>query len=155
MYSESQRTEIFDKICERIEKGESLYKILSDENMPSSQTFYIWIDTDELKSKKYARATELRSERIFEEILEISDTPVEGIVLETDDNGRTKEKRGDMLGHRRLQVDSRKWMLSKMMPKKYGEKLDIDHTTKGNQITLTPEQRKAELTELKRKLLAD
>ena len=138
MYSEKQKTEILSEIFERISKGESLRAVLRDSKPIPQKTFFEWIDNNELFSKQYARATEERAEKIFEEILEISDTPVEGVVIETDDYGKTKEKRGDMLGHRRLQVDSRKWMLSKMMPKKYGEKLDIDHTTKGNEIANQP-----------------
>jgi hypothetical protein len=34
-----------------------------------------------------------------------------------------------MLGHRRLQIDARKWMLGKLNPKKYGDKLEVDQNT--------------------------
>lgn len=124
-YSEDEKQKVFDDICSRIEAGESLRSVLRSENMPSSQTFYKWIDEDENKSKQYARATTLRAEIIFDEMLEISDTPIEGVVVETDDNGRIKEKKGDMLGHRRLQIDTRKWILARMNPKKYSDKLDL------------------------------
>jgi hypothetical protein len=33
-----------------------------------------------------------------------------------------------MIEHRRLKVDSRKWFLSKMLPKIYGDKLDLNHS---------------------------
>ena len=125
-YTTKEIEKIFNSICNRIELGESLRKILKEDSMPSSRTFFKWVDLDEEKVKQYARACELRADILFEEMIEIADTPIEGVVIETDDNGRTKEKKGDMLGHRRLQIDARKWILSKMNPKKYGDKLEID-----------------------------
>jgi hypothetical protein len=127
-YSEKDKTKIVNDICKRISEGESLRSVLRYKNMPVSDTLYKWLDADEEKALQYARACEERADYIFDEIIEIADTPVEGKVIETDDNGRTKEKVGDMLGHRKLQIDARKWMLSKMNPKKYGDKLDLAHS---------------------------
>jgi hypothetical protein len=119
--------------------------------MPHHTTFFSWIDDNEERLAQYTRAREARADTIFEEILSISDNTIEGIVIETDDHGRTKEKKGDMLGHRRLQVDSRKWMLGKMQPKKYGDKMDLSSSdgtmTPKTEIitTLTQEQLKEAL----------
>lgn len=153
-YSEEQIQYTFETICDRIAKGESLRSVLRDDEMPSSRTFFKWLGQDEYKVKQYARSCEERADLIFDEIIEISDTPIEGIVIETDDNGRTKEKRGDMLGHRRLQIDSRKWILSKMNPKKYGDKIEVDNNHSGSIELLTPEQRQQRIEELKKKLNA-
>lgn len=139
MYSESQKTEIIAEICDRISKGESLRSVLRSENMPDAVTFYSWIDKNDLFIKQYARSTEMRADAIFEEILEIADNPVEGVIIETDDYGKTKEKKGDMLGHRRLQVDARKWYLAKMMPKKYGDAVKVEHAGE-MAITVKPPQ---------------
>jgi len=128
MYSEEQKKEIFNNIFNSIENGNSLRKTLMVINLPA-KTFYEWLEQDEEKSKQYARACELRADTLFEEILEIADTTIEGKVIETDESGRTKEKVGDMLGHRRLQIDARKWMLGKLNPKKYGDKLEVDQNT--------------------------
>jgi len=128
MYSEEQKKEIFNNIFNSIENGNSLRKTLRVINLPA-KTFYEWLEQDEEKSKQYARACELRADILFEEILEIADTTIEGKVIETDESGRTKEKVGDMLGHRRLQIDARKWMLGKLNPKKYGDKLEVDQNT--------------------------
>jgi hypothetical protein len=73
---------------------------------------------------------ELRQEKIFEEILEIADTPKEGIKKKETDKG-VEITTGDMIQHRRLQVDARKWMLGKMNPKKYGDKLETDNNHSG------------------------
>ena len=154
-YSDKEKTDIFNFICKEIEKGNSLRQVLRDnENMPSTSTLYQWIDSDKEKTKQYARSCELRADILFDEMIEIADTPIDGIVIETDDNGRTKERKGDMLGHRRLQVDTRKWILSKMNPKKYGDKTDI--TTNGKEIgskysDWTDEQIAAEIERIKNK----
>ena len=135
MYSESQKTEIIAEICERISKGESLRSVLRSENMPALPTFFEWIDNNKDFANQYARATELRAETIFEDILNISDSTDNDIIELPDGSEVTNHH---VINRDRLRVDSRKWMLSKMMPKKYGEKLDIDHTTKGNEINQTP-----------------
>jgi hypothetical protein len=75
---------------------------------------------------KYARVSEIREKVIFEEILNIADTPQIGKV-ETLKEWGVEVKTADMIEHRRLQVDARKWILGKMAPKKYGEKLDVNH----------------------------
>lgn len=137
-YSEKQIENIFESICTEIERGRPLRQILNEKKMPSSKTFFEWLEEDEIKVKRYARACQLRADMIFDEIFEIADNTIEGIVIETDDHGRTKEKKGDMLGHRRLQIDARKWVLSKMNPKKYGEKIGIDHESPDGSMSPKP-----------------
>lgn len=128
--------EIFYQIIEENKSLNSIIKNSDRETIPSTFTFFQWLKEDAELAKNYTRACEIRAEKIFDEMLEIADTTVEGVVIEIDDNGRTKEKKGDMLGHRRLQIDARKWILSKMNPKKYSDKVDI--TTDGNEIKQTP-----------------
>jgi hypothetical protein len=136
-YSKEQIEKLMSEICERIAKGESLRSVLRDENMPDRVTFYKWLNEDKEHFNQYAHATQLRADYIFDEMLEIADTTIDGVVIETDDNGRTKEKKGDMLGHRRLQIDARKWILAKMNPKKYGDKTEIDHSSSDGSMSPT------------------
>lgn len=76
--------------------------------------------------EQYARAREAQAHNLFDEIIEISDTPMLGVEKKTDPDGTTITE-GDMLGHRKLQIDARKWYLSKVLPKVYGDKLDLTH----------------------------
>jgi len=62
---------------------------------------------------------------LFDEILEIADTPREGTVVKVTEKG-TETRTGDMIEHRRLQVDARKWMLAKALPKIYGDKITTE-----------------------------
>lgn len=134
-YTEENKNEIFDKICTEIESGRSLRSILkTDENMPSSSTFFIWLKEDDLKSKRYELATDLRTDALFDEIVEIAYNIEYGETTKTSDKG-TEITVGDMLGHRRLKIDALKWSLSKLNPKKYGEKLQQEHS---GEIKTTP-----------------
>ena len=45
----------------------------------------------------------------------------------TNANGDVQTVVGDMIQHRRLQVDTRKWALSKALPKIYSDKLEVDN----------------------------
>ncbi len=119
--------EIADEICARIAEGEPLRKICRDLHMPSWRAVYDWINKDKDFASRIARARDLGFDAIAEEALEISDTPVVG--EETEDDGeKLKVKRGDMLGHRKLQVETRLKLLAKWCPARYGEKRAVDLT---------------------------
>jgi hypothetical protein len=133
-YSENVIENYFDLILERIENGDSLRKALSLIQI-SSQTFYKWIENDESKSKRYARACELRADSIFEDILDIADDSSQDVTkVDIGDGVEVEKVNSEIVQRSRLRVDARKWILAKMNPKKYGDKLDIDHSTLGEKI---------------------
>jgi hypothetical protein len=128
-YSEKQRKEIVDFVCNEIAEGKSLRFVLSNnDNMPARNTFLEWIDNDTKKSNQYARAMELRQETIFEDILNIADNQEEDVLINDDGVAMTNH---NVIQRARLRVDSRKWMLGKMNPKKYGDKLETDNKHSG------------------------
>jgi hypothetical protein len=128
--TDKEKETLINTVCDRIEKGEALRNVLKDLKR-GTHTFYDIIDENPEFTQQYARACELRAESIFEEILTIADNTEDGITIQETDN-KTKITRGDMIQHRRLKVDARKWMLSKMMPKKYGDKVDV--TSDGKEL---------------------
>ncbi len=135
-YSQEKIELVFTKICEQIETGRSLRSILKeDENMPSSSTFFIWLKEDAVKSKRYELATDLRTDILFDEIIDIAYNTEEGTTTKETERG-IEVTTGDMLGHRRLKIDALKWSLSKLNPKKYGDKVDM--TSGGEKIQQTP-----------------
>lgn len=87
----------------------------------------VWLAEHKDFQEQYARAREIGLDMLAEEALEIADTPVEGIRTKISAEG-TETTTEDMLGHRKLQVDTRKWFLSKLAPKKYGDKQTLEHT---------------------------
>jgi len=127
-YSQKDIDLIFTNICEQIETGRSLRSILKeDDNMPSSSTFFIWLKNDALKTKRYELATDLRTDALFDEIIDIAYNTQEGTTTKETERG-VEITTGDMLGHRRLKIDALKWSLSKLNPKKYGDKVESINT---------------------------
>ena len=120
-YSEEDKSVIIDKIISDIEGGLSARKAVISAKI-SSKTFWDWIDKDEEKVKQYTRACEARADFMADEILDIADSS-EGD-LYVDDNGDTKID-GNTVQRARTQIDARKWLMSKMAPKKYGDKIQL------------------------------
>ncbi len=138
--------EIAALICERLAAGESLRAICRVAGMPPESTVRGWvIDNVQGFGAQYARARDIGLDALAEEALAIADTPVEGVRREESDEGY-KEVREDMLGHRKLQVDTRKWYLSKLAPKKYGDKTSMELTgANGGPVQISDTERAAKI----------
>ena len=129
-YSAKEKQTKFDAICDIIISGKSLRTALSKVKL-SSQTFFVWIREDEIMSKQYAQATVERAELMFEDMLDIADkTPK----LTKTKFGTTVDT-GD-IQHKRVKIDTRKWALSKMNPKKYGSTPDSEDKNDDNEIII-------------------
>lgn len=130
-YSEENKNEIINTIFDKIENGLSTRKAVTEAKI-SSRTFWAWIDADDEKVKQYTRACEARAEALLDEAFDIVDSTEADVYK--DDDGNVKID-GNTVQRARLQYDARKWLVSKLNPKKYGDKMDIDHTSKGERIT--------------------
>lgn len=115
-----------DSIIEWISEGKTLREWCR-QNGPSYRTVYDWLEKDKEFSSRFARARDLGFDVIAEEALAIANTPVEGVRVEEGKDG-TKKVTEDALGHRKLQIETRLKLLAKWNPKKYGDKLDIEHS---------------------------
>lgn len=113
--------ETADAICERLIAGDSLRTIVKDAGMPASATVFRWLAANETFREQYARAREAQADHLAEEILQIADDGA---------NDTYQTEAGEAVSHdviqrSRLRVDARKWLASKMAPKKYGDKLGL------------------------------
>lgn len=126
--------EVLAEIVERLSRGEPLAAICRDEGMPHDNTVRNWMDRDEAVSVAIARAREAGEDWLAAECLQIADSPLLGVVekLEPDKvTGKlvvTERRNEDMLGHRKLQIDTRLKLLSKWNPKKYGDRVEVKAT---------------------------
>lgn len=111
--------------------------------MPVISTVFLWLSKDTAFSEQYARAREAQAEALLEDILEIADDGTNDTYLDENGNPRTDH---DVVARSRLRVDTRKWAMSKLKPRRYGEKIDINHS--GSIETMTEEQVDARLAEL-------
>jgi hypothetical protein len=97
-------------------EGLSCFKSCEAVGVPIG-TFIGWTVENEKLAESYARARETLIERMAAETLAIADAPVGSTEHGTTDSGAVQKQR--------LQVDTRKWMLSKLAPKKYGDKVTL------------------------------
>lgn len=115
--------EVAADICALLSDGESLRKVCERPGMPNKATVFRWLAVYEEFRDQYAQATETRADAIFEEMFDIAD----GVAEES-----------AAVGKARLRIDTRKWALARMNPKKYGDKVsqEIDHkSTDGSMAT--------------------
>ena len=134
-YDKGKIYDIKLEILGLITDGLSLSKALdSSSNLPCRKTVYNWFnkdheDYDESFLHNYMRARDVRSDRIFEEILEIADESSGDEKIDSEGN---RSFNNEFAARSRIRIDARKWALGKMQPKKYGDKLDI--TSDGDKI---------------------
>ena len=116
------------KICQRLAEGESLRAICRDQAMPDKATVLRWLGDEKNAGfrDQYAHAREMQADRFAEEILEIADDTSED--WSTDKDGK-KTLDHEHVQRSRLRIDTRKWLMARMAPKKYGDKMQ--HTGDG------------------------
>jgi hypothetical protein len=114
--------ELADKVCEELASGRTLRDVCRDEGMPTETTIRHWVlENREGFSSQYARAREVGYQAMADELLEIADNGTNDW-MERD--GR-EVLNGENVQRSRLRVDSRKWLLSKALPKVYGDKVQV------------------------------
>lgn len=116
-----------NEILERIVQGESLRSIVKDDHMPVISTVFRWMSHNEEFSKQYTRAKEEQAELLADEIVAISDEECTMVKHGNGDDEKKVEVVFDSVAvaRNRLRIDARKWVASKLKPKKYGEKLEL------------------------------
>jgi hypothetical protein len=123
-YNKEQKEAILNSIFEDISKGISLRKACKNIGIPRI-TFFDWIDKDQSKADLYTRARQQGIEARFESIEEDYNE-------EPQRDPETGKIDSAWVQLQRLKIDSKKWELSKLAPKKYGDKIDV--TSKGESI---------------------
>lgn len=129
--------EVAADICSLLADGESMRKVCERPGMPNKATVFRWLAQHEEFRDQYAKATETRADAIFEKMFDIADSVAEEAAA---------------VAKARLRIDTRKWALARMNPKKCGDKVsqEIDHkssdgsmATKPTTIQLLPVEPKA------------
>ena len=127
----SYTKEIAQQMCELLSEGVPLREICRMEGMPAWRTVYDWMYRDDALGEEgvglsaaFARARDIGYEAMAEECLIIADTPKWGQKQVMSDDGSTTTIE-DMLGHRKLQIETRLKLLAKWNPKKYGDKVQV------------------------------
>lgn len=120
--------EIFDTVCERLAGGESLRSISRDEKMPTNTAIFNWINKDRQLLEQYTRAREFQAEMMFDDLLDIADDARNDWMERHGKDDAGWVANGEHIQRSRLRVETRKWAASKLLPKKYGDRLDLNHS---------------------------
>lgn len=115
-------------ICERLANGETPNEIGKDEGMPDESTIRKWALHNEEFAPMYARAREVGYLKMADDLLEIADDGSNDWMTRSTKSGDTYEVFNKEAAERsKLRVDTRKWLLSKALPKVYGDKIEATH----------------------------
>ena len=108
---------VWAEICKQISSGKSITSTLKQPGMPSYQCAMLMIRNNAEFRTMYERATESRADRLAEEIIELADEEMPACLEGPMASAWVQQKR--------LQVDARKWVASKLYSKRYGERIDV------------------------------
>lgn len=123
---------VFAKVCDRLADGESLRAICEDDNMPWRGTFRRWLDADDTLRVRYVRARDDGLDVMADQLLAVAATPRPGQITVDKKNKLgmpvTEVTTKDTVDRDRLHVDALKWYLCKLAPKRYGDKIAVEHS---------------------------
>jgi hypothetical protein len=127
-------------ICEQMSLGKSLSTAIKAEGMPSYHAVMLMVKNNPEFRAMYEKAIENRADRLAEEILELADQEMP--------DGLEGPMASAWVQQKRMQVDARKWVASKLKPKVYGDRIDVAVTD--NRISVMDA-----LKEAKQRVLTD
>lgn len=116
-----------ETICLKLAEGQTLREICKADEMPPESTVRLWaLDDREGFAAQYTRAREIGYLSMADELLEVSDDGTNDWMQRSDDEGGIAwQVNGEHLQRSRLRVDTRKWLLSKALPKLFGDKVEL------------------------------
>ena len=118
--------------------GMSLREVCRMEGMPERSAVNRDLLADVEFQNQYARACEIRADVLFDELLEIADDGSNDWMERKNSDGSVGDiiLNGENVQRSRLRLDARKWAISKMNPKKYGDKLELGGTGASGEILI-------------------
>jgi len=120
--------ELGERICAELAQGVSLRTVCKADDMPCVATVFNWFRVHPEFLEHYARAKEESADAMAEEILDIADNAANDYMEALDKDGQAASWRfnGEHIQRSRLRVDTRKFLMAKMKPKRYGDKVDLN-----------------------------
>lgn len=105
--------ELVDEICQRIAEGRSVASVARDDDMPDHKTIWRWLNADEAFGQRYARAIQARAMAHADRIADVTAGVLAGQIQPD---------------AARVALDGMKWTASRLLPKVYGDRTQIDAT---------------------------
>lgn len=133
-----------NKICDWVGAGNTLASFCAFSTHPAPSTVYRWLKLYPAFSEMFAHARESLTHVWAEQVVDIADTTQTGQIVTRKSDGTVEVKIADMIEHRRLRVEARKWATAAVNPSRYGQRQTVRHegSVGGAQepLSLTPEQ---------------
>jgi hypothetical protein len=130
-YTAAEKLAIVETVCVALRAGQATWRPLDAEGMPNLSTYWAWLDANPELQAMHDAAKALGIDRYAEETARIAAQSRPGTVTKVehgDEGMKTTETTADAVDRCRLEVDTRKWYLAKIAPKRYGDKLDVEHS---------------------------
>ena len=133
--------DIADRLCEQLAEGVSMHRACEPDDMPSKRSVFRWLRTNEEFCHQYENAKAESADYLAEEMIEIADDGTNDYITKTNNDGSEYEVvNSEHIQRSRLRIDARKWIASKLKPKKYGDKT-IHAGDEDNPIQITSIER--------------
>jgi hypothetical protein len=116
--------QLANAICEALVEGRSLRSICTDEDMPGRSTVFRWLEEHAEFRELYARARKVQAEIFFDETIEIADDARNDWMERRTQKDVSWVANGENIQRSKLRIDTRKWVVAKLSPKKYGDKAE-------------------------------
>lgn len=94
--------------------------------MPSREAVRLWLRDDEVFRAQYARAREAQADHFFDEMVEIADDSRNDFIEKETAKGAVVSLNAEAVSRARLRVETRKWLVARLAPKKYGERAEVE-----------------------------
>lgn len=120
--------QVASRLLAEIADGKSVASLCKQDWAPSRQTFYQWIHKHRAFADSYAKAKDDCAESLADEIIDIADDGTNDWMDNNDPENPGYRLNGEHYQRSRLRIDTRKWVASKLKPKKYGEKTEVEHS---------------------------
>jgi len=117
-------------ICAQLADGKSMRAVCKAESMPSMQTVFRWLGEKIEFREQYEKAKEESADVHSEDMLDIADSGSNDWMENNDPDNPGYRANGEHIQRSRLRVDTRKWIASKLKPKKYGDRMTTELTGK-------------------------
>ena len=117
--------QLAEAICEALVEGRSLASICANEDMPSRSTVFRWLDQHEEFRVLYARARKLQADILSDETLDIADDARNDWMQRLTQKQASWVANGENIQRSKVRIDTRKWLVGKLNPRKYGDRVEL------------------------------
>ena len=133
----SYTQDIADEICAGLAEGKSLRTVCKAEHLPCVASIFNWFRTQDGFLEQYTRAKEESADALTDEMLDIADDGTNDWAKQQlgEDGHEVDVLHKEHIQRSRLRIETRKWLASKLKPKRYGDKTTTEHTGKVETIT--------------------